>query len=179
MSSTTSQGRPFAVEEAAVWRGLLCVHLQVLRDLDRELGRRHGLPVREFDVLITLFRAADWRLPMSELAERVLLSPSGLTRMVARLEREGWVQRRVDPADARSYLATLTDGGAQHLVEARVTHNEIIRRLFLDRLSAQELRSLAVIWPKVLREQARVLEDAEPCRDEASARQQPLDHLRP
>jgi DNA-binding MarR family transcriptional regulator len=145
-----------------MWRGLLYVHMQVLRELDRELSRRHGLPVREFDVLITLFRAADWRLRMSELAERVLLSPSGLTRMIERLEREGWVQRRIDPTDARSYLATLTDGGAQHLAEARVTHNAIIRRLFMDRLSSEERHELAAIWKKVLREQAPVLEDTEP-----------------
>ncbi len=161
MSSNKMDGRVFSDEETAVWRGLLYVHMRVLRELDQELTRRHGLPVREFDVLMTLFRAPDWRLRMSELAERVLLSPSGLTRMIERLEREGWVQRRIDPGDARSYHATLTERGAQRLAEARVTHNAIIRAQFIDRLSADELHDLATIWKKVLREQAPVLADVD------------------
>lgn len=161
MSSDKNDGRPFSNEEATVWRGLLAVHLRVLQELDRELTRRHRLPVREFDALITLFRAPDRRLRMSELAERVLLSPSGLTRMIERLERDGLVQRRVDPGDARSYHAILTDQGAQRLAETRVTHNAIIRKLFMDRLDAGQLSDLSAIWRKVLREQASLLEDAE------------------
>jgi DNA-binding MarR family transcriptional regulator len=161
MSSDTNDRRPFTADESAAWRGLLAIHLRVLRALDQELIRRHRLPVREFDVLITLSYAPDWRLRMSELAERVLLSPSGLTRMIARLEREGWVQRRIDPDDARSYHATLTDRGAQCLAEARLTHNAVIRTLFMDRLSADELRQLGAIYKKVLREQSPVLDDAQ------------------
>ena len=161
MSSDTNAKNPFVLEEGIAWRGLLAVHLRVLGALDKELVRRHNMPVREFDVLITLFRAPYRRLRMSELAERVLLSPSGLTRMTERLEREGWVERRVDPDDARSYHATLTDIGTRRLAEARVTHNTVIRTLFLDRLAAGELRELGAIWKNVLQGHACLLDDAE------------------
>lgn len=164
MSSAKDGGRPFSNQESAVWRGLLHIHSRVVRELDVELARQHRLPAREFDVLMTLFRAADQRLRMSELAERVLLSPSGLTRMIERLERERWVQRQSDPLDARSYHAVLTDLGTQRLAEARATHDAIIRALFLDRLSPQELQELGAICDKVLLVHASSPHQAEPQR---------------
>lgn len=150
MSSEKDDGRPFSDEESTVWRGLLQIQSRVVRELDQKLARQHRMPVREFDVLMTLFRAPDRRLRMSELAERVLLSPSGLTRMVERLERARWVQRQRDPFDARSYRAVETDLGAQRLAEARATHDAIIRALFIDWLSPQELRELGATWKRVL-----------------------------
>lgn len=161
MSNNTDHERPFSDEEGAVWRGLLHIHRNVLRALDEELSRQHRLPVREFDVLMTLFRAPERHLRMSDLAERVLLSPSGVTRMVERLERDCWVQRRSDPADARSYFAVLTDLGAQRLTAARATHNAVIRTLFISRLSQEDLHDLRVIWQKVLLPHSPTFEEAE------------------
>jgi DNA-binding MarR family transcriptional regulator len=161
MSSENDDERPFSDEEGAVWRGLLHIYRRVVRALDQELARQHRLPVREFDVLMTLFRAPDRHLRMSELAERVLLSPSGLTRMVERLERECLVQRQSDPLDARSFHAVLTDVGAQRLAAARATHNAIIRALFIDRLSPQELCELGAIWRNVLLAHASTPDEAE------------------
>src|SRR5947209_13977088 len=98
---------------------MLTLYSRVIRDLDQDLLASHQLSVREFDVLITLFNAPDRRLRMTELAQRVMLSPSGLTRLVERLERAHLVERQNDSTDARSFRAVLTDQGLQRLDEAR------------------------------------------------------------
>src|SRR5437868_1884186 len=98
---TKNQEAPFTDHELAAWHGMLQLQAGVLRQLDAALSERHQLSVREFDVLITLANAPDLHLRMSGLADQVMLSPSGLTRMVERLERAGLVHRRPDPDDAR------------------------------------------------------------------------------
>ena len=132
--------------ELAMWQGMLRAHALVIRALDETLARRHGLAVSEFDVLITLANAPDRELRMSELAERVMLSPSGLTRLVTRLENAGLVRRRPSGDDGRSYLSCLTDQGLAKLDEARPTHNAVIRELFLDRIPRRERAALARAW---------------------------------
>jgi DNA-binding MarR family transcriptional regulator len=99
----------------------------VRSELDAQLRQLHGLAVSEFDVLITLFNAPDARLRMSALAERVMLSPAGLTHLVTRLERDGLVRREVDPEDGRKWFAVLTDSGDAMLRAARPTHNAVLR----------------------------------------------------
>jgi DNA-binding MarR family transcriptional regulator len=143
---------PLTEEQLGAWHGMLRLHSMVLRRLDQELTWQHRLPVRAFDVLITLFNAPDRRRRMSELAERVMLTPSGLTRLVERLEREHLVERQSDPADARSFHAVLTDLGLQRLNAARTTHDRVIRECFTDQLSTEDLRTLAMIWEKILGE---------------------------
>lgn len=150
MSTPNSSGAPFSDDELAAWHGMLTLYSRIMRDLDPELLASHQISVREFDVLITLFNAPEYRLRMSDLAQRVMLTPSGLTRLVERLERARLVKRRHDTADARSFRAMLTDAGLQRLDEARVTHNAVIRRHLTDRLSVAELRELGAIWGKVL-----------------------------
>ena len=88
---------------------------------------------------------------MSELAEAVLLTRSGLTRLVDRLERRGLVERRRCPSDARGFFAALTGEGLRRLQEARPTHLAGVRRLFLDRLEPEELERLAAVWECVER----------------------------
>src|SRR5689334_4719565 len=100
---------------------MLRTHARVIRALDERLARRHGLTVSEFDVLITLVNSPHGELRMTELAHAVMLSPSGLTRLVARLEREGFIERRPAPDDGRSYLARITGSGRAKLDEARPT----------------------------------------------------------
>jgi DNA-binding MarR family transcriptional regulator len=150
VSSPNSSGSPFSDDELAAWHGMLTVYSRIMRDLDRDLLLYHQLSVREFDVLITLANAPDHRLRLSDLAQRVMLTPSGLTRLVERLERAHLVERQADASDARSFRAALTDLGAQRLDEARTTHNAVIRIRFTDRLSVEELRELGAIWGKVL-----------------------------
>jgi DNA-binding MarR family transcriptional regulator len=150
VSSPNTSGAPFSDDELVAWQGMLTLYSRVIRDLDQDLLASHQLSVREFDVLITLFNAADRRLRMTELAQRVLLSPSGLTRLVERLERAHLVERQNNSTDARSFRAVLTDKGLERLDEARTTHNAVIRGGFTDRLSVEELRELGAIWGKVL-----------------------------
>ena len=136
-------------DEWESWTALLMLHRSVLQELDAQLRRHHGLAVTEFDVLITLFNAPDRRLRMSQLAERVLLSPAGTTHLVTRLERDGLVRREVDPADGRKWFAVLTDGGDQALKEARPTHNDVLRRTLLAATTPTDRRTLRRIWGRV------------------------------
>jgi DNA-binding MarR family transcriptional regulator len=142
-------GAPFDDEELAAWHGMLRTHARVIRELDQQLDRHHRMSVSEFDVLITLDNAPDGQLRMSDLADRVVLSPSGLTRLVARLERDQLVSRRPDPHDGRSSLAELLPAGRRALDAARTTHNRVIREWYLSRLSRDDRRALARAWAKI------------------------------
>lgn len=136
--------------EFRAWHGTLLFTHRTTRALDEALHADHGISVKEFDVLITLFNAPDGRLRMTELGERVVLSPSGVTHLVTRLERDGLVQRIVDDADRRSFFAALTAEGYKRLRSARPTHNEVIRAHLTRRLSANQLRTMGALWDRVL-----------------------------
>ncbi len=97
--------------ELAAWRGFLRAHATVVRALEGDLQAEHDLPLASYDVLVQLSEAPDRRLRMTELADRVLLSRSGLTRLADRLEREGLLTREPCPSDARGTLAVLTEAG--------------------------------------------------------------------
>ena len=130
------------------------LHRSVLAQLDAQLRRHHGLAVTEFDVLITLFNAPERRLRMSELAERVLLSPAGTTHLVTRLERDGLVRREVDATDGRKWFTVLTDGGDRALKAARPTHNEVLRRTLMAATSASDRRTLRRVWTRLATQEA-------------------------
>jgi DNA-binding MarR family transcriptional regulator len=132
--------------EFRAWHGALQFTTGAMRAIDEALVDAHDISITEFDVLITLFNAADARLRMTELAERVTLTPSGLTHLVTRLERKGFVARVVDPDDRRSYFAELTAAGDRKLREARVTHNEVVRTRLTQRLNAKQLAALGDLW---------------------------------
>lgn len=129
--------------ELRAWQALLHTHHDVIGKLDSELRQEHGLSLGDYDVLLRLARAPDRRLRMTELAERVLLSPSGLTRMVDRLVDEGLVRRDRFEGDARVVLARLTDRGRRTLLHAARTHLRGIREHFTGRLSSAQLRNVA------------------------------------
>jgi DNA-binding MarR family transcriptional regulator len=124
------------------WKAFLFAHSRLLRELDEELQQAHGVAIGDFDVLVNLANAPRRRLPMCELASQVLLSPSGISRRVERLEREGLVQRERATGDARSIEARLTPAGTRLLRRLRRTHLEGIRKRFVDHFSAQELETL-------------------------------------
>ena len=132
------------------WHTLLQVSSRVVGEFDRRLDLDHRISIREFDVLINLDNAPGQRLRMTDLANAVLLSSGGLTRIVGRLEERGFVQRRPDPEDARSFHATLTDVGRQRLSEARVTHDTVIEELLGTRLSPSEVMTLTRILTSLL-----------------------------
>lgn len=136
-------------DELAAWRGLLRVHASLTKSLDAELARVHGLPLSSYEVLLFLADSADGRLRMAELAERVLLSRSGLTRMVDRLERDGLLRREPCEQDQRGYYAAITERGRKLFGEARRTHLAGVRRHFLERFSRKELRELSRLWERL------------------------------
>jgi DNA-binding MarR family transcriptional regulator len=127
----------------------MMLHRSVLQSLDAELRRSHGLAVTEFDVLITLFNGPDQRLGMSDLADRVLLSPAGTTHLVTRLERDRLVRREVDPSDRRKWFTVLTEEGDRALQSARRTHNDVLRRTLLAATSPAERRTLRRLWNRL------------------------------
>ena len=137
-------------DELAAWEGLLRVHAAVNRKLHAELEHVAGLSGSAYDVMIQLAWAPGRRMRMSELADAIVFSPSGLTRLVERLEREGLVARIKSADDGRGAYATLTPRGRQRLRRATVNHLAGIRQHFLSRLSREEQRQLADIWERVL-----------------------------
>jgi DNA-binding MarR family transcriptional regulator len=136
--------------ELGAWRGLLRVHAALTRELDAELTREHDLPLSSYDVLIHVQAAPGRRCRMSELAERVLLSRSGMTRLVDRLEREGLLVRDSCSDDGRGLFAVLTDAGDALLARARPTHLAGVRERFLCHFEPAELEALAAAWERVL-----------------------------
>jgi DNA-binding MarR family transcriptional regulator len=140
----------FTELELDAWRGFLRTHSMLLRELDDELTRQHGLPVSSYDVLVQLDEAPEGRLRMSALADAVLLSRSGLSRLVTRLESQGLIERLECANDARGSYAAITDKGRDRLNEARVTHRAGVRARFLDHLGERELRQLAKAWSRLL-----------------------------
>ncbi|WP_163549789.1 MarR family winged helix-turn-helix transcriptional regulator [Candidatus Frankia nodulisporulans] len=131
------------------WRSLLQAHAHVSRVLEAELERAHDLPLASYDVLVQLSEAPEHELRMSELADAVLLSRSGLTRLVDRLAREGLVTRRSCPSDARGTLAVLTPQGLDRLRVASGTHLKGVGRHVLSHYSRAEQEQLAVLLERL------------------------------
>jgi DNA-binding MarR family transcriptional regulator len=149
MTSPTPQLEELSAAELGAWRGLLRVHAALVRALDAELDARHNLPLTSYDVLIHLQAAPDKRLRMAELADRVLLSRSGLTRLADRLEREGLIARDTCTSDGRGSFAVLTEQGERLLGRARPTHLGGVRERFLSHFDDDELRLLGQFWERV------------------------------
>jgi DNA-binding MarR family transcriptional regulator len=125
------------------WRGFLLSHAAITRELDADLIARHGLTSRDYEVLLFLAQEPERRLAMSELAERTMLTRSGVTRLVDGLCRIDLVERVSCSNDARVSYAQLTDEGHKRLVEAGRTHAEGIRNSFLRHFSEDETAQLA------------------------------------
>ena len=136
--------------ELRAWRGLLRVHAQLSKALDAQLLAAHGLPLTSYEVLMYLSDADGGRMRMNELADHVLLSRSGLTRLVDRLEREGYLERCSCAHDARGAFAVLTQAGREKVEAARVTHLAGVRELFLSHFSDDELDVLGAAWDRLL-----------------------------
>jgi len=149
MSSGTAQHEYLTEMEFRAWHGCLSFANSAMSALDAALRQAHSISLSEFDVLITLYNAPNRRLRMSELTQRVLITASGMTQLVTRLERGGLVSRTVDEADRRSLFAAMTDAGDDRLREARPTHNEVIRERLVHRLSRQQLAALGDLWDTV------------------------------
>jgi DNA-binding MarR family transcriptional regulator len=139
------------VRELRAWRGLLRIHDQLSKALDAQLDAAHGLQLTSYEVLMYLSDAEGGRMRMNDLAASVLLSRSGLTRLVDRLEREGYLERCSCAHDARGAFAVLTPAGREKLEAARETHLAGVRELFLSHFTPEELDVLGAAWDRILK----------------------------
>jgi DNA-binding MarR family transcriptional regulator len=133
----------------ATWAAFLRAHAHVVGELERELQAEQRMALTDYDVLVQLAAADDRRLRMSDLADRLLLSRSGVTRLVDRLVAEGMVERVSCDTDRRGLWAALTDAGLERLRSAAPTHLRGVGAHFLDRLSPDDLASLRGILARL------------------------------
>ena len=138
MTMTEPVARPLSPRDPrlAPWRAFLEAHARVSRRLDEELRAEHDLSLAEYDTLLTIAWAPDRRIRMRTLADTILLSKSGVTRLIDRLVADGLVERDACLSDARGAEAVLTDAGLDRLRAAARTHLRGIEEHFLDALGA-------------------------------------------
>lgn len=132
----------------AAWHALLVVHHRLTGAMDEELRAAHGLRLDWYDVLVQLSEAGG-RLRMAELAEATLFSRTDCTRIVDRMEKVGYVERRPAEEDGRGVYAVLTPQGRSMLRRASATHMASIRRRFAEHLEGGEAGSMAVALGRV------------------------------
>lgn len=143
MTSSYSTDNRVTAQQLDVWRSFVRVHARLVHQLEADLMEAHGLPLAWYYVLSRLLEADQHQLRMSELADQVMLSPSGLTRLVDRLVEEGLVERIQVTGDGRGFYAGLTDVGYSRLREASGTHLRGVRDRVIGRFTEAELTELA------------------------------------
>src|SRR5918999_1564526 len=140
------------------WRAFMGAHARLFRRLDDELRTEHDLSLPEYDALLHLAEAPDRRVRMSRLAALVLLSKSGVTRLIDRLEADGSVERLQCAHDARGAEAVLTEDGLSRLRHASATHLRGIERYFVDVLPQADLEAIERSMNAVSRATGEMLE---------------------
>lgn len=145
----TPISRRLSDRELRAWRSFLRAHATITRALEADLVASHDLSLPEYSVLVTLVEAPDHRLRMTELADQVLLSRSGLTRLVDRMQQSGLVDRFRCPSDARGMHAVLTELGYRRLKESSGTHLRSVRERVTGQLTDAELEQLQRLMTKL------------------------------
>ena len=148
-ASPTDTDRLSPAEERA-WRGVVRAHACLVKRIDAQLEAEHGLPLTSYEVLQRLAASPDGKLRMHDIAASVMLSRSGLTRLVDRLERDGYVHRCSCENDARGAYAVVTDAGRDRVAQARATHLAAVRSLFVAQFSEDELALLGSLLGRLL-----------------------------
>jgi DNA-binding MarR family transcriptional regulator len=148
-AQASAEEGPLSASQLKAWRAFLRAHTVVTRALERELLAAHRLPLAEYDVLVQLQEADGGALRMSQLADRVLLSRSGLTRLVERLETGGLVRREACPSDARGFFAVITDEGRRRLEEAAPSHLSSVHSHFAKPLQDEQVEALGLALEQV------------------------------
>ena len=120
----------------------LRAHAAITRQLSTRLETQHGLTLSDYDVLVQLYFAPERALRRVDLARTVLLTASGITRLLDGLERGGWVEKKACSTDARVSYAALTDAGAAKFEQAYASHRADIEELFSSNFSAAEHKQL-------------------------------------
>src|ERR1700676_1794881 len=143
-----TQAAPRGGRGLDAWQALLRAHATLMRQLETDLEKKTGLALADFDVLAQL-AGAGGELRMAELADRALISRSGMTRRVGRLVHDGLVRRASADADARAVVVVLTDAGLVRLTETAPVHLRGVSDLFIAHLDDQELAVLESALAKV------------------------------
>jgi len=130
------------------WLALLRTHARLWDQVEAQLRRDHGLTIARYDVMANL-EAAGGRLGLSELAAAIVLSPSGLSKLLDRMAAAGLIRREPDPDDARSSFAQITARGRSLVAEARERHHALLQRRFGDVLTDRDLADLARIMRRL------------------------------
>jgi DNA-binding MarR family transcriptional regulator len=125
------------------WVGFLRSHAAITRQMNIDLQNAHGLTLNDYEVMLHLARAEGGMMRRVDLAETVVLTASGITRLLDGLEHSGYVEKAYSESDARVSFAKLTEAGSAKLADASVTHRAGIEELFTSRYSASELSTLA------------------------------------
>ena len=139
-----------AIEPAVqAWTRLLRASASTTKLLSAELQEQHGLTISDYEALLVLSRAEEGRMKRVELARNLMLSPSGVTRLLQGLEDAGFVERAACETDLRITYAQLTDAGRVKLASAADGHVASVRALFEEHFGNEELRALAEILGKL------------------------------
>lgn len=144
-----ADGEPLTELELGAWRGLLRAHAGMVRRLDADLRARHGITLTSYEALMLVGDAPSSRMRISELSSATLLSISGMSRMIDRLEREGLVRREPCEDDGRGAEVAFTPSGRGRLRAARASHLAGVRAEFLERFDDAELAQLAAMWERI------------------------------
>lgn len=130
-------------DEMAAWRGFVAASNLLNRRLERQLKEDSGLSHTQYEILVHLSASPGGELRMTELADKLVTSKSGLTYQVTQLEKAGLVGRRSCPSDVRGIFAVLTERGREALRQAAPGHVALVRELLIDVLSREQLAVLA------------------------------------
>ena len=137
--------RWLSTDQQRVWRNYIAATRMVESELERQLQRDSGLPTTYFEIMVSLSEAPDRTLRMSELAERSRFSRSRLSHAIARMEQQGWVERRECPSDKRGAFAVLTEKGFSTLASSAPGHVQQVRTLLFDVLTEEQVEQLGEI----------------------------------
>jgi DNA-binding MarR family transcriptional regulator len=137
-------------EKRAAWMGFLRAHAAITKGLDADLIANVGIPLSAFEVLFAIVNADEGYLRMSDVAEKAMLSPSRVSRLVTELEQRELLERKTCESDSRVVYAAITDRGRALITEIEELHFEGIERRFFSALDADEISQLAELWPRVL-----------------------------
>jgi DNA-binding MarR family transcriptional regulator len=149
--TTTTQAPEYVLEGVALdaWSGFLRAHAGITRRLNADLLAEHGLTLNDYEVLLHLAHARDRRLRRVDLVERLILTASGITRLLDGLGAAGYVTKAACDSDRRVTYAVLTDAGYEKLRAAAVTHIAGVRARFVARFSDEELATLASLLARL------------------------------
>jgi len=137
-------------DEQRAWRGFLSVHAQMTARLHRDLQASSGLSIADYEILVVLTDVPERSLRMFEVGERLQWEKSRVSKQVSRMERRGLVERRDCADDRRGAFVDLTDAGRAAIEAAAPGHVELVRRLFIDPLSREQVEALGAITGAIL-----------------------------